>query len=238
MFVTSLKQRRRRPEIMDQADLDEAKHVQALRGLERINRWTSSVRLLWPAIRAAAQRVAPRPLRVLDVATGGGDTPIRLWQRAKQAGIALDLSGCDRSETALAHARQAALARGASIQFFPCDILAGLLPDSYDVVMCSLFMHHLDEDEVVRALRTMAQASRQLLLVHDLRRCVTGWWLAYLGTRLLSRSPIVHFDGPVSVEGAYTDGEFAELARHAGLHGARVTRHWPCRFLLTWALEA
>jgi len=44
----------------------------------------------------------------------------------------------------------------------------------------------------------------------------------------------VRFDGPVSVEGAYTDAEILRLAQRAGLENANVSRHWPCRFVLTW----
>jgi hypothetical protein len=59
--------------------------------------------------------------------------------------------------------------------------------------------------------------------------------LAYVGTRLLSASPIVHVDGPLSVAAAFTCVEAQELARRAGLEGATVARRWPFRFLLTWS---
>ncbi len=41
--------------------------------------------------------------------------------------------------------------------------------------------------------------------------------LAWIGCHLLSRSPIVRHDGPVSVAGAYTIPEVRELAERAGL---------------------
>ena len=234
MFANHLLKRRRQQEIMDQADLDDQRHVQALQGLERINRWTASGRLFWPSLLKAAGLGGSGVLRMLDVATGSGDSPIGLWRKAKRANIPVEISACDRSLTALAHARRRAAEHAACVHFFQRDILAGPLPVVHDVVMCSLFLHHLSEDDTVQALRTMAQAALRLVLIHDLRRCDLGWWLAYLGTRLLSASPIVHFDGPVSVEGAYTDAEILGLAERAGMVNATVSRHWPCRFLLTW----
>src|SRR5437879_6346436 len=102
-FLVNVTQRRRRPEVMDQPGLDAGRHVQALRGLERINRWSGSARILWPPLRAAA-RATGRPLRVLDVATGAGDLPVRLWQRARRAGLALEIDGCDVSPRAVAYA--------------------------------------------------------------------------------------------------------------------------------------
>ena len=95
-------------------------------------------------------------------------------------------------------------------------------------------MLDLDEPEAVLLLRRMKQMARCLVLVNDLERGPLGWMLAWLGTRLLSRSRIVHVDGPLSVEGAFTCAEVRALARRAGLDGATLTRRWPCRFLLAW----
>src|SRR2546423_3850622 len=109
---------------MDQPDLDVARHVAALRGLARINWVSGSDRILWPPLAALAQTLGGRPLRVLDVATGAGDVPIRLARRARRAGVTLDLAACDRSPTALDHARRAADAQGVPIRFFEIDALA------------------------------------------------------------------------------------------------------------------
>ena len=99
-----LRQHRRRPEIMDQPDLNADRHVKALRGLARINFWSGSAGILWPALAALARTMAPNSPRVLDVATGGGDLPIRLWRRAQRAGLTLHLEGCDISPVALEYA--------------------------------------------------------------------------------------------------------------------------------------
>ena len=103
------------------------------------------------------------------------------------------------------------------------------------MLTCSLFLHHLDEAEAVDLLRRMAAAARQLVLINDLRRSTAGLLLAYLGTRLLSTSPVVHTDGPLSVAAAFTLAEVRKLAAQAGLKGATVAGRWPFRFLLKWS---
>lgn len=226
--------RRLEPEVMDDPGLDAGLHRQALRGLARINAWSGSARILWPAIAALARQVAPRPLRLLDVATGGGDVPLRMARRARRAGLHLEIAGCDRSAVAVQSATEAAARAGAAVHFTVRDALADGLPDGFDVLTCSLFLHHLTHDDAVKLLRTMAAAARHLVLVNDLRRSGGGWWFAYFGTRILSRSPVVHVDGPRSVAAAFTVAEAAALAAEAGLPGATVARRWPFRFLLTW----
>jgi hypothetical protein len=120
------------------------------------------------------------------------------------------------------------------VDFFRCDVLHQPLPHRYDAVICSLFLHHLDEAHAVEFLRRAAAAADQAMLVNDLRRSTLGLWCAQLGSRLLTTSPVVHVDGPRSVRAAFTRAEVVALARQAGLHKVQVARRWPFRFLLSW----
>src|SRR5262249_40694449 len=120
------------------------------------------------------------------------------------------------------------------VRFLEADALSAPVCPDYDVILSSLFLHHLDEDQAVTLLRRMARAAKRMVLVNDLVRSRAGFVLAYLGTRLLSTSAGGHTYGPRSVEGAFTMDEVRALAAKAGLAGATVARRWPCRFLLTW----
>lgn len=219
------------PELMDDPGLDPAEHRRALHGLARINRWSRSAAILWPVLRDAANRASGRPVRVLDVATGAGDVPIGLGKRAKAAGLSVEIEACDLSDTALAHA--AASADGTGVRFFRHDVLADPLPGGFDLVTCSLFLHHLSETDAVTVLRRMREAG-SAVAVNDLSRSRAGLLLVWAACRVLTRSPVVHFDGPASVRAAFTPREALALAEQAGLSGARVEPRWPCRFLLTW----
>jgi SAM-dependent methyltransferase len=221
------------PEIMDQPDLDPDRHRQALRGLKRINFWSGSAGILWPPL-AALTCASSRQVRVLDLATGGGDVPIRLSRRARRAGLPITIDGCDVSPVAVEYATRQAEGDRDGARFFVADALAGDLPPGYDAVVCSLFLHHLTEEQAVGLLRRMAAAARRLVLVNDLMRNRFGLLLARVATRLLSRSSVVHVDGPRSVEGAFTITEARDMAERAGLGGVTVVRRWPCRFLLSW----
>ena len=226
-------QRRVQAEIMDDPDLDADVHRQALLGLERINSISRSAQSLWPAIRSHARAQPNRPLRVLDVACGGGDVTRKLWRMAQQAQVPLILHGCDVSPTALTHAREQAGAINARIVYLACDVLRDPLPDGYDVMLCTLFLHHLHDAAATTVLSKMALSS-ELVLVSDLVRSPLTLALAWLGTRLVTNSKVVHIDGPRSVQGAYTPSELRELARQADMHGAVVRRQFPTRMLLTW----
>ena len=219
-------------ELMDQPGLDEQLHRQALRGLRRVNWFSRSSGILWSAIRDLARQVEHRPLRVLDIACGGGDVTVAIARRAQRAGIEVQVAGCDISPVAVRHAQQQTQEDTTQVEFFELDALTDSLPDDYDVLVCSLFLHHLAEPEAVELLRRMSAAARHLVLVNDLRRTQWGYWLARFGCRLLTRSHIVHTDGPLSVAAAFTTEEALQLASRAGVADAAVSGHWPQRFLL------
>jgi 2-polyprenyl-3-methyl-5-hydroxy-6-metoxy-1,4-benzoquinol methylase len=235
LLWSQLDQRHLRPELMDQPGLDPQAHQAALRGLARINAFTRSAACFFPAIRRLARQAPTRRLRLLDVACGGGDTVRALCRMGQREGIDLEVHGCDISAEAVAIASAAARAEGLEAQFFQADAIGAPLPAGYHLITTS---HHLSEPDAETLLRSMGAATLDQLLVHDLIRSHLDLLLTWVGTRLLSRSPIVQIDGPLSVGGAFQLDEVRQLASAAGLAGAQITRFWPERFLLSWRRDA
>lgn len=218
---------------MDDPAIDRQALQDALRGLERINIVSRTVDALWPRIaRIARAHRGERP-RLLDVATGGGDVAIALARRARREGLDLQVEACDISETALHFASEQARRADVPVHFFALDITAQPLPTHYDIITSTLFLHHLADEQIVAVLGTLA-AQADHLVISDLIRNHAGYGLAFLGTRLLSTSKVVHEDSLKSVRAALTLPEARRLAHQAGLTGVRFERHWPSRFLMTW----
>jgi 2-polyprenyl-3-methyl-5-hydroxy-6-metoxy-1,4-benzoquinol methylase len=221
--------------MMDRPDLDLSLHAQALRSLARTNAWGSTRRAIWRAVIQLAIDRSLKQLRVLDIASGAGDLAIWLARTATRHDVRLEVEGCDISQVAVDYAKDHARdVNCANVRFFRCDVCSDAPLESYDVVMCSLFLHHLAEEQAVTLLAKMARIARLGVLVDDLDRTLFGYVLAWGGARLLTRSPVVHVDGPLSVRAAFSESELRSLAVQAGLKGATITRHWPQRFLLAW----
>ncbi len=234
-IMSAFSQRVLEAELMDQPGLDERLHRRALSGLRRLNWWSSIGDYLWSAISARIPAERLNRLRILDLACGGGDVALDLVRRCQNAGASVTLDGWDKSPTAVAYATERAARLGfKSVTFLQHDVLQDPIPCKYDAVLSTLFLHHLPTADVVTLLRRMREASDQLVVVDDLRRTRLGYWLAWGGCRLLSRSPVVHADGPMSVRAAFSIAELRALAEQAGLTGASFKPHWPQRCLLTW----
>jgi SAM-dependent methyltransferase len=227
--------RDRQPELMDDPAIDAELHRRALIGLGRVNRFSRSTAILWPAVCELSQRLNGRPIRILDIASGAGDVALGLAAKAWRSHVDIEITGCDISPFAVEHATQLAKPFPFELQFLAEDAIHGTLNGPYDIVMCSLFLHHLAEDEALVLLRRMKELATHCVLVNDLRRTRLGYVLAWAGCRLLTRSPIVHTDGPLSVRAAFSIGEVKQLADASGLTEASITTHWPQRFLLKWS---
>jgi 2-polyprenyl-3-methyl-5-hydroxy-6-metoxy-1,4-benzoquinol methylase len=236
LYRRDLQIRQQQPEWMDEPQLDAALHHQALAGLRRVHWWSGTEGALWGAMSGALHAAAAggSGLKILDLASGGGDLALGIAARCQRQGLRAVVHGCDISATAVARAQRLAVERGlANVRFFQLDVITDAYPEAhYDVVMNSLFLHHLSAAQIIAVLSRM-RAAADLVVADDLLRTVRGYWLAWIGCRILSRSPVVHFDGPVSVEAALTRDEILALAGRAGLAGVQFRRHWPERFLLT-----
>ena len=227
-------------ELMDDPALDPREHHAALAGLKRLNAWSKSARILWPSIARLAVDINAqgRPLRVMDVATGSGDGPMAMAKLARRQGLNINWTLCDCSSRALEVAQVNAHAIGERVNLLRVDLLREEIPVRADVVICSLFIHHLDDDTGRAAMRTMASAADVAVGIVDLDRSNAGLALAWVGSRVLTRSRVVHFDAIASVRAAFTLEEVHAMAHDAGLHDVSVSRVWPARWRLWWQRPA
>lgn len=222
---------------MDDPALPAAEHRTALAALGRVNRVSRVVGQLLPMVMQEARRAAGADTSVLDVACGSADVLVGLGAACRARGATLRLAGVDMSATAITVADETSTRSGIAATFEQRDVVATGLSQadaSVDVVMSSLFLHHLNERDIVRVLREMSRVAARRVLVSDLRRCTMGLLAAHLAGSLGTRSRIVRVDAVRSVQGALTPNELRELSREAGLTNARIRECWPFRMILDW----
>ncbi len=225
-------------ELMDDPNLAEKDHHQALQGLRRVNQLSRTASVISKAIVQHCKKEKLAFVRVLDLACGGGDVTFQVAKLLKQAGVSAEVHGWDFSQTAIDFARrQSDSSSHSQVQFDVANALVDAPDQLYDIVYCTLFLHHLSDDDAKKLLGAMWQMAKQVVLIDDLRRSTMGYVLAIVGCRLLSRSPIVHVDGPLSVRSAFTESEILELSDRCQLPRPAIKRHWPYRFLLTWTAK-
>ncbi|WP_029009359.1 methyltransferase domain-containing protein [Azospirillum halopraeferens] len=230
MAFLDLPRRRLVPELMDTLPVDYAEFRTCLRHLEAINRATGAYRptLRW-LDRVAARHGAERPLRVLDAGAGHGDMLRRIAARAARRGVAVELTGVDRNPWSARAAREAA-PDGPPIRWLTADLFALPEEERPDVIISSLFAHHLDDAQVVAFLRWMEGRARLGWFINDLHRHAVPLAAVRAAVAVLPVSRLVVHDAPVSVARAFTRADWLRLLAEAGLEGvARVEWFAPFR---------
>jgi len=216
---------------MDDPALPPADHDRALAGLARLNALS---RASAPVARALKRTNLPREPHILDVATGSGDVALALARSLSRAGLAPRFTLADLSDHALARAAKRFRRAKIDATTITLDATTDDLPRA-DAVICTLFLHHLTEDDARALLANAARAATRVLAVADLRRSRPGSILARTVPRLVTRSPVVHTDAAKSADAALTREELAEIAKSAGLAGFTISSAFPSRMLLTWS---
>ena len=201
------------PELMDRPQPVSTELEQDLRNLVSLNRHFGSHRLLK---HFARRWLKPGGVyRILDLATGAGDLPRELVKWARKRNIEISVDAVDFQPSTLAIAK--ALSPGfPEITWKEADIRTFEAPEAYDLVTCSLALHHFSEEDAVKVLARCWALSRRWMLVSDLERSVPASAAIWLLTQFFYREPMTRYDARVSAQRAFSSRELLSLAKAAG----------------------
>jgi ubiquinone/menaquinone biosynthesis C-methylase UbiE len=169
---------------------------------------------------------------VLDVATGSGDLPRAIARWGHRHGLDVRVVGVDLHETTVREAAALTPADGfPHVRFVRGDALRLPFADgSFDYATTGHFLHHLDNEGAVTAVREMARVARRGLVVADgLRHRRAYAWITLF---TLFSTPMVKHDARASVLQAFTKREVMALRERAGVTWAKYYRHFAHRFVL------
>lgn len=200
-------------ELMDRPQPVSAELECDLENLRELNRWFGSYALISMFL---SRWIKPGArLRIVDLATGSADIPRLVAEYGRKMGAELHIDALDRQSATLEIAKKLS-SNYPEIAFKEGNILEWNPAEPYDLVLCTLVLHHFSEEDAVRVLERCRKLSRRFLLVSDLRR----GWMATLGVRFLTatmfREPMTKYDARLSAARAFSFAELNLLAQRAG----------------------
>jgi len=218
---------------MDLPDADPALLEDDLKNLRTINRHFGGIRAVEKHIQPLLARVNGRSATsVLDLATGSADHPLALVALGRRLGREITVTAVDANPHMVRISRRRT-AHEPGITVLEADIRApGLQDRSFDIVLCSLALHHFSDREAGEIVRTMGRLSRVGYIVNDLRRCRSGAGAAWLWTRLSTRNPMTRNDAVVSVWRGFTGTELRALGLASDMRSVAVHREPLYRLVL------
>lgn len=214
-------------EILDSDTCPPVEVEMSLRDLCRINRWFGGVGTTRKLIERVASATGRKHFSVLEVAAGFGDVSKTAGMQLAHEGISLDVTDLDRVPSHLLRGNRAVVADALALPF---------QDNSFDLVSCSLFAHHLEPDELAGFTHEALRVSRCAVLINDLIRHPLHVAAVYAGFPLM-RSYVSRVDGLASVRRAYTPDEMKSILSSNSHSKQRIeiTRHFLFRMgVIAW----
>ena len=209
------------PELLD-SDAGTSSEVQkSLADLRSFNRWFGGIATTCYLVQRVAEETHVSRLSLLEVAAGSGYVAEAAARRLQQRGLTLQFTLLDRS---LAHLKNGSATHAG--QRVVGDALALPFRDqSFDIVGCGLFAHHLEPDEVEEFVNEGLRVAKIAVVINDLVRDPLHLAAVYAGVPVY-RSRITRHDAPVSVRRAYTQEEILDILGRTRASRVEFSRHY------------
>lgn len=218
-------------ELMDDETVDFETFRACLADLAVVNRLTLAYRPtidFLERLRQASRLASSRPLKIVDVGSGYGDMLREIARWGAERNVPLRLTGVDRNPWA-ARSAAAATPAGMAVDWLTADVFE-VAPDA-DLVVSSLFAHHLDDAALARFLAWSETHARTGWFVNDLHRHPLSFHGFRLAARALGRHRFVQHDGPVSIARSFRPADWRRAFAGAGIaaDAVEIRRRFPFR---------
>ena len=224
-------QRSYQSELLDEPNIPKELLFQNLRELDFINKTLGGHSITIAGIKQLITD-KEKTYRIIDIGCGGGDAMKNIAQWAHANHYKVSLVGVDMNSDAIDYMHS-------NCKAFP--EISGIVSDyrdylsktpSIDIVHCSLFCHHLKDEDLLELFSFMKKHSTVGFVINDLQR----HWLAYYSikvlTRLFNGSTLVKNDAPLSVLRGFRKKELFELFKRSAVTNPVIKWKWAFRYLV------
>lgn len=219
------------PEMMDDLNMEGEELASTLRQIANVNRWLGGTALILNGIKKIIKRSKnPETLKIADFGCGGGEIlrEIAIWARKNH--IKIELTGFDANAYTIAYAKEQSAAFF-EIKYEQLDIFEfEAIQNQFDISLCSLFLHHFKEEQILMIIKKLYAASSKAVLINDLQRSELAYYLFKLVTFVLSASKMVRHDGLLSIRKSFRKNELKSLATEASVNKFTINWKWAFRY--------
>jgi hypothetical protein len=173
----------------------------SLADLRMFNRYFGGASVTGKLLLEVATRRQLTTISFLDVAGASGDVATLSGQFLARHGVTLNPVLLDRAASHLNGSHPAVCGDALALPF---------ADNSFDVVGCSLFLHHLESEQIVAFTNEALRVARHAFVINDLVRNPVHLAFTEAG-RIIYRSRITRHDASTSVRRAYTVKEMQYL---------------------------
>ena len=221
---TDFSKRSSQQELMDEPDVNYDEFDDCLQELERINFFTLAYRptLIW--VKNVIKSGALKNLSVMDVGSGRGDMLRRIACWAKRNKKSIAMCGVDINPWSKRSAET--LSSGCLIFYETSDIFQFSPDRKVDVIISSLFVHHLSDAMLVEFIKWMDRHAVHGWFINDLHRHPVPYYFIKFAVLIFSRNRLIKSDAPISVLRSFRRKDWEVLLEKATIPKENIVISW------------
>jgi 2-polyprenyl-3-methyl-5-hydroxy-6-metoxy-1,4-benzoquinol methylase len=224
-------QRSNAPEVMDDFSMEGEVLRDALDKIAGINRLLGGNKVTLEGVKQLLSNDnAQKPIRILDVGCGNGDMLRTLAGFARKKHLTFQLTGIDANAFTISHARQ--LSEGyENIDFICADIFEEiLLEKEYDLILCTLTLHHFKDEEILRLLKGFKEKARLGIVINDLQRSALPYYLFIALCFVFRLNSMSKADGLVSILRGFKKEDLQAYSDQLNFKNTSIRWKWAFRY--------
>ena len=233
-FLVDTSRRSSATEMMDDFTLEGDIFRDTLDKLETINRLLGGNSVTIKGLKKLLKTQSKsKVIKILDLGCGNGDILRDVAKFGRKNNYSFKLIGIDANLAATEYAKELSK-EYSELSFKTMDILSeDFKKQSYDVVLCTLFLHHFKNEELISFLKTTTDKATIGVVVNDLHRHKLAYYLFKL-IGFFIKNKMVRQDGLTSVLRAFKREDLENIAKEIKVH---FSIQWKWAFRYLWILK-
>lgn len=222
-------------EIMDDFEMEGEILRDALDKIAKINQLLGGNKVTLQGVKKLIQNNRKAPIRILDAGCGNGDMLRTLADFAVRQDLVLDLLGIDANPYTIGHAES--LSKDyKNIRYRSANIFEEINKENtYDIILCTLTLHHFTDQEILLLLDGFAQKSRLGVVINDLHRSAAAYYLFKSLCFVFRLNDMSREDGLVSILKGFKKKDLQNFSRQLYLKNIRIQWKWAFRY--QWIIQ-
>jgi len=228
------KHRSNAPEIMDNFNMEGEVLRDALDKIAAINHFLGGNKVTISGVEQLIGNVShQKTIRIIDIGCGNGDMLRTLSKYGKRKNLNFQLIGIDANDFTIAYAKKLS-ADYENITYQCRNIFDGEL-EQCDIVLCTLTLHHFEDQEIVTLLKNTSKVAHMGIVVNDLHRSAIAYYLFKLVCLIFRLNKMSKDDGLVSILRGFKKYDLIRYCKQLQLKYCSVSWKWAFRY--QWVIK-